>query len=96
MELPQQISIESERNSSIEENLSSPLVNTLDTSNTVVSKSHEKEERNVQRIGDDIHLPSIGSNANAKTESVIKEISSVDEQHQINQSQIDQTIENKK
>lgn len=96
MELPEQISIESERNSSMEENLSSSLVNTLDTSNTVVSKSHEKDERNVQRIGDDIHLPSIGSIANAKTESVIKEISSVDEQQQIDQSKMDQTIENKK
>lgn len=92
MNLSQNISIES-----IEEtNLSSSLVNELDMSNNVVSKSDEKEERNVQRIGDQTHFTSIGSTNHAKSESVINERSTFDEQQQIEQSQIDQTIENNK
>jgi hypothetical protein len=59
----------------------------LETSNNVeinsfVSKSNEKEEKNIEKLGEDIHLPSIGSSSSAKSESVIKEI--VQQQTEIN------------
>ena len=73
----------------------------LDTSNNVeansfVSKSAEEDERNVQKIGEDTHLPSVGSSSSAKSESVIKEKSTVDEQQHANQAETNETIEEKK
>ena len=51
----------------------------METSNNVeinlfVSKSNDEEEKNLEKIGEDIHLPSIGSSSSPKSESAIKEI----------------------
>lgn len=59
----------------------------LDTSNNVernsfVSKSNEEEQKSIEKLGEDIHLPSIGSSSSAKLESLIKETPSSDEQQQ--------------
>jgi hypothetical protein len=42
--------------------------------NTFVSKSNDEEEKNIEKVGEDIHLPSIGSSSSPKSESAIKEI----------------------
>jgi hypothetical protein len=63
----------------------------LDTSNNVevnsfVSKSNEEIQKNIEKIGDESHLPSVGSSS-AKSESIIKEIPLSDEQQRLNQSE---------
>ena len=104
---PEQISMETSIENSMKENpsLIQSLNNDqslLDTSNNVeantfVSKSYDEDERNVQKIGEETHLPSVGSNSSAKSESVIKEKSTVDEQqNHENQVEINGTIEEKK
>ncbi len=62
----------------------------MDTSNNVevnsfVSKSNEEKEKNLEKIGGEIHLISVGSTDNAKSESIVKEIPLSDEQQRLNQ-----------
>ncbi len=68
----------------------------LDNSNNIevnsfVSKSNEEEkQKNIEQIGEEIHLSSIGSSSSAKSESVVKEIPLSDEQQRLNQSETKQ------
>lgn len=55
--------------------------------NLFVSKSKEEDKKNIENIGGDINLPSIGSINNAKSESIVKEIPLSDEQQRLNQSE---------
>lgn len=103
MIIPEQISIDSEKESSFNNSMKdNPSL--LDTSNhvetnTFVSKSHEEEEeeeRNVKKVGEETHLPSVGSSSSPKSESVIKEIPTGNEQQHVDQAEINGTIEEKK
>ena len=75
----------------------------LDPSNNVgastfVSKSSE-EEKNIEKLAEETHLPSIGSSS-AKSESIVKEIPPSDEQQRLNQAEtntvVDSTTDEKK